>query len=558
MQKVFPGHSQVVDLSDLSKIFNAGSLGPNEEVSALIDRCDGVFRKIVLEFCKLKESFSLSASDEACMLGRFTKFLREMDDVVSDRLGYPLHRYCCCHVKERGVQHPQDQLKSTWLMLQNRPIRWVECPESTRLDGALTHRSVTSFSWQFGGGHRVVEDRCGNLVAAEGGHVYKVDADEEVLLKFDFVYSLSQRRFSSIDVLNFLMRHNLWFVLRFINWMFGTEDAAARQLKADEFLLSLEKRGRTDLVISCFDRYLSAIETSAYQAERPILSVATDFDPEVHGIERPEDVSNPDFLRSVMIPLEDELARELNKNLSPNQIRFGGLPVRGAFLKKYSEDELAALRQNYRVDPDAQVVVLVAGGQGVQNGYAKLLKEHYEKNQNPGAGNLLPKIHLFVVTGKNQRQKDRLDVTFKDFGHPQLKVNILGWLEEEPMGELAAMAAQPIGPSGYRGVLVSAKGGGGTLSDAVAAGAPLVVCDRTPISWEQGNIQYVCRTGLGRRFVTKQEFVPTLLNQLNSPYEPQIDYRGIDSAKNLVDMMKELVERSEARREKVREQVEYN
>ncbi len=309
----------------------------------------------------------------------------------------------------------------------------------------------------------------------------------------------------------------------------------------------MQIRGDADLVISCFDRYLNAIEKAAHANGKPILSVATDFDPDVNGIATPADIHNPDFLRAVMVLEQDRLVQKLEEHIGEGRIRFAGLPVRSAFLKEYSAEELAALRAQYQVDPDAQVVVLVAGGQGVQNGYAKLLAEHYRKNEHSSGANSLPKIHLFVVTGKNEWQKKRLDKTFASFDHPLLKVNILGWLEEKPMGELVALAAQPVGVEGYRGALISAKGGGGTLSDAVAGGAPLIVCDRNPISWEQGNIEYVRRNKFGLSFVEKREFVPTLLTLLNSPYKPEVDYRSFHSIERSVELVKELLERNRER-----------
>lgn len=515
----------------------------NIQGSDLINRCDSLFNAVVARMNQERESKSLSVSDEAVLLGRCTKFLREMDDVVSDRLGNRLHRYCCCHVKEREVENPQEQLKSAWPMLQNQPIRWTDYPESLRFNSELKHKSCISYSWSLGGGHDVVQGAYGSRAASEGMHIYNVPADEEILKKLDPIHWLSGGRIWFGDITNFLMRHNFWWILRFIHWFFGSESPFSRQLKIDEFLLSMERRGKPDLVISCFDRCLSALEKAANSAERPVLSVATDFDPDVVGISKPDDVHNPDFLRTIMIPLEDELSAELKKHLSLEQIRFTGLPVRNAFLKDYSNEELNGLRNRYLIDSDAQVVVLVAGGEGVQNGYAKLLKEHYEKKRNLADANSLPKIHLFVVTGKNQRQKMSLDKTFASFEHPQLKVNVLGWMQERPMGELVALAAQPVGSDGLRGALVSAKGGGGTLADAAAAGAPLVACDRNPIDWEQRNIDYACRQGLGRRFTEKSEFLPTLLDQLRSSYQPKIDYRRIPSVDNSIELIKELLKK---------------
>ncbi len=204
-----------------NQLYNISQFGFNEESKKFIEDCDRLFGEKVEEVRKARESGVLSPSEEAALLGRCTKYLRQLDDAASKRLGYPLHRYCCCHVKEHNVENSRDQLKSAWPLLQDPSIRWTDYPESIQTDEKLKGLSATLMSWSLGGGHNVVRDSLSSRLASRGMHIYKVAADEEVLKKFDFVHNISGGRISSGDVVNFLMRHNFWFLLTFIIWFFG-------------------------------------------------------------------------------------------------------------------------------------------------------------------------------------------------------------------------------------------------------------------------------------------------------------------------------------------------
>ena len=465
--------------------------------------------------------------------------LRKLDNTASRYLGYPLHRYCCCHVMEQGKEEPAEQLKKAWPTIEGKRVRWVSYPSSFVENSNLKGRASIIYSWSLGGGHNVVQESFSKRLAERQMHIYKLAADEEVLYKFDALYSLTRGTYSTCDLVNGLRKNGYWRTLQFLDWMFSGEKPEEQLKKADEFYTTIQRAGSPEIAITCFDRVLGSIEKACHRAKIPVLSVATDFAPDFSDIQKPGDVENPHFIRSTMMPVNDVLIDGIRQILKPEQIQFGGLPVREAFLRRYSTEELDALRDEWNILPDAQVVVLLAGAEGTENSYTDLIVGHYRESLEPSQ---LSHIHLFVVVGKNENLKRRLETSFGDLDHPRMQLSILGWTEEAQMGELGAMAAQE--KNGLRGAILSTKGGGGTLSEAVALGAPILVCDGNPISWEKKNIEFICRNQLGLKFDHESQLVGSLDYLLKRPYQPTIFYNKIDSIERSTHLVSTLLKTS--------------
>lgn len=92
-----------------------------------------------------------------------------------------------------------------------------------------------------------------------------------------------------------------------------------------------------------------------------------------------------------------------------------------------------------------------------------------------------------------------------------------------------------------RGALISTKGGGGTLSEGLASGVPMLLGSSNDIEWEKVNIDYVCEQGCGLRF--KGE--PDLLGRLEDLFH--MDYRkiDIDSKARSVDLIRHQIGEAE-------------
>lgn len=475
----------------------------------------------------------VSHSHRNALIGKVTEQFRRLDNFLSWIVGYQCHRYCGCEILEKGVDpaHAHRQLKAEWPTLKGRDVRWVPRSESSANNTASSLKGLAAvlFSWSFGCGHNVVQDALSGRLAEQGMHVYKVAADKEVLDRFDLLMKWTNRAYSTGDLINWLIRNQYWKTLRFLNWMFDKEKPESQQEKIDAFHNSIQLRGRPDIAITCFDRYVGAIEKAAHKERIPTLSFAADFAPGLSDIQQPSDVWNPHFIRSVMCPLSDSLTEAFRPVLKADQIQFGGLPVRSCFLKRYSPTEIDAFRTKWSVAEGKKVVILMGGGEGVENGYADFIFRQYRDG--------MTDVHLFVLCGKNRAQKEKLSIGFSGLSHRKITVTVLEWMGETQMGELAAMA----GDDRQKGAAVSLKGGGGTISEMVAAGIPILVLDANPIKWEIENIDFICRNQLGLRFREEGEIVDRLDELLRMTYKPSVDYKGIDSKSLSVDLVRQLI-----------------
>jgi UDP-N-acetylglucosamine:LPS N-acetylglucosamine transferase len=134
-----------------------------------------------------------------------------------------------------------------------------------------------------------------------------------------------------------------------------------------------------------------------------------------------------------------------------------------------------------------------------------------------------PKIHLAVLCARNTEKKKQLERIFATLDHPRITVDVIGWADEEELAKLNAMGADPK----MRGALVSTKGGGGTLSEGLASGIPMLLGSSDDIEWEKINIDEVCERGCGLRFQGESDIMERLFELFDMPYHRiEIDSKG--------------------------------
>ncbi len=167
-----------------------------------------------------------------------------------------------------------------------------------------------------------------------------------------------------------------------------------------------------------------------------------------------------------LVPTPDTYARGLTLGLSADQLRLTGLPVHPRFLKGLPARDEA--RRALGLHPTLPAVLLVGGGDGMGPVYriARALNEARLEMQ------------LIVVAGRNRALQRRLEAV--PWRQPTLITPFV-----HSMPELMAAAD----------VLVT-KAGPATISEAVAAGLPLVLSGAVP-GQEDGNVRFVVRHGLG-------------------------------------------------------------
>jgi UDP-N-acetylglucosamine:LPS N-acetylglucosamine transferase len=153
------------------------------------------------------------------------------------------------------------------------------------------------------------------------------------------------------------------------------------------------------------------------------------------------------------------------------------------------------------------VIILLCGGEGVSNTFAETLFKGYSEND--------PPAHLFASCGKNVKMKEALDKEFSN-GKPNLKVTALGWTNEEELGKLFALGAL----EKNKGLLISAKAGGGTVSEAIARGIPSLICESSKIPHERMNLDFMLKRNLARELRRERDIPRMVTDMLNHPPIP--------------------------------------
>ncbi|NJL94207.1 MAG: glycosyltransferase [Anaerolineae bacterium] len=189
-----------------------------------------------------------------------------------------------------------------------------------------------------------------------------------------------------------------------------------------------------------------------------------------------------------LVPTEAAYQRGLALGLAPQQLRVTGLPIHPNFVQGLGEP--AAARQALHLDPRLPVVLLVSGGDGMGPVYE--IARAIDARQ--------PACQFIIVTGRNQALRDRL--TACTWAQP---TRIYGFVDFMPTLMTAA------------DVLIS-KAGPATLSEACAAGLPVIISGAIP-GQEAGNVRFMLEQEAGVFAPTPGAVAETLLAWLQAPAE---------------------------------------
>jgi 1,2-diacylglycerol 3-beta-galactosyltransferase len=168
--------------------------------------------------------------------------------------------------------------------------------------------------------------------------------------------------------------------------------------------------------------------------------------------------------------------------ISPDRCHEVGLPVGRAFAGgPLRAPERRALRRSLGLSTDRLLVVLTGGGEGsggIARRAAALLTTFED-------------IDVVAISGRNRRLEARLRRLASRVGHDRLLVN--GFVDN--MADWLRVAD-----------VVVTKAGPGTIAEATACGAPLLLTSHVP-GQEKGNTEFVVGAGAGRHVPGVDELV---------------------------------------------------
>lgn len=170
-----------------------------------------------------------------------------------------------------------------------------------------------------------------------------------------------------------------------------------------------------------------------------------------------------------IVPSVEARDNALRLRLEPDTVEVHGMPIDPRFATLPDASEAAALKARFGAPPNKPLVMLVGGGEGMGR-----LEEHAIAVSEAGAD-----IALMVIAGRNDALRERLQQR-----QWPIPVIVTGFVSDMPERMVAADA-------------ILTKAGPGTLSEAMAAGLPILITGFIP-GQEEGNVAWVVNSGAGQ------------------------------------------------------------
>lgn len=248
----------------------------------------------------------------------------------------------------------------------------------------------------------------------------------------------------------------------------------------EKTIAELLEKQHYDLVISVYPIYTRIVArlTRGLIRRPSLMTVVTDLG-SVHDVwfSRADDIC--------AVPTAVGRTKAIKRGLDPEQVVTTGIPVHPAFGSPRADQ--ATLRQELGWLPEIPTLLLLGGGAGV--GQLTSLATALDTIRQP--------LQLAVVAGKNKS----LGAQLRSYDW-QIPVHIYDFV---PLADM--MHATDI---------VATKAGGLTVSEALAAGKPLLIHGDPP-GQEEGNLRYVQSHGAGLWISDANTFSSLVTHWLTNP-----------------------------------------
>ncbi len=364
-----------------------------------------------------------------------------------------------------------------------------------------------------GGGHQTTSDALQQILGGE----YNIEVNpviSDILGSMDFLKHLTKGHFTGEDLYNFFLRRQNCL----LKWMVSCGPYYFRwcgiEKKFDEYLRKQQEL--PDLIISPTPYINYGIASVAHRWDIPFLIIPTDLDGSTFLSGFPERPMHKRF--KIALPYDDSEIRKITFNkvaIREEQLITTGFPIRPLFQKKYELEELAAIRAKFNLLDFYQTITLVMGAIG-----ANLIFRHVKTliSLDPRPHQMRLQVNICVGYNKNMEKrienllianeaKVLKDKTF--VLKTGLVMHIRGYVKE--IVELMATSD-----------LIITKTGSCTVNEAIYLGKQLLL-DYTKqstaryLAWEQFNIPFVRRHGIGDAFTDDKQLPMLILSFLKYP-----------------------------------------
>ncbi len=541
----------------------------DEEVDAILDR-------LCILYVRFLEDLKEKTDDDwrySFYFGNFAEKFKSLSSLEEN------HRWCSeCHFSHGNhpddVEWPSTLAEDASLFLNTTHADQIVPLKAKDDYQATVSASFVIFTDPYGTGHDIAAVATGGyLQSAFNAHVEVKDMSADVLLPASGLYQLGKifgQKWHSAPAFNWIISNQLYWldtlvkkIMHIVYKIFGWEGIhgiypsgtkETSEIKAYVFKCFMQ--GRYNVAISTIHLEHNLIREVSEILKIPYMHLPTDMDPKMSepyysGV-RP--FSSVPF--KVGIPYNDDEIKEAASPLSEDQTFLAGYPVREEFLTLYSDEEIAAFKEEKGIDPEATMVTIMTGGGGIQVEYPEVLANSPEIEE---------KLHVVVVAGNNNAFAEHLQrvLTLGDDGflhgqNPLVSVEIAQERVIQNPERPYRLGGRSISLYQQASHVLITKPGGSTTGEGLYSRTPMLFDNTSSFwrtlfrfdsmfSWERFNAEKIKSWGYGDFFNSLEELPQAVMRvAATKKHLPSLDGILINTKEAVCAMAAEMLKQSNA------------
>lgn len=366
-----------------------------------------------------------------------------------------------------------------------------------------------------GGGHKVASYAIHEILSPH----YDVDivsALPSIMYKIDFFTLFTSGAFTGDDFYNLLLRKGYHKAVQMLSRL-GIKYMTAKRNQIDTlFQKYLDKTSKKyELVISTFPYVNCGLALAAQKLNIPFLIMPTDLDTETFFL----GLSHIDFSKGgrfvFALPYDDDdlkLKAFRSSQLPRDKIRFTGFPVRPECTRRPTNEQLHLLKLKHGMRLDSLVLTMVLGAAG-----SELIYDYAVELSSIDPEEFSKPVEVNICVGRYAKMAERIISSLQEKGGRILKQNPHYTTIKTAKGALFHIRGytKDLVEIMSSSSLIITKTGSCTVNEGIYLGKKLLL-DNTEkstaryLQWENFNIPFVRKHGLGDAFTDIKELLPMI------------------------------------------------
>ncbi|MBI2742577.1 MAG: hypothetical protein HYX48_01505 [Chlamydiales bacterium] len=424
--------------------------------------------------------------------------------------------------------------------------------ESTLKTESVKKKKILVLISYGGGGHKAAGESLKEIL----GGIYDVEVVNplvDMLRPIDGLSVLTFGRFTGEDLYNFMLRKGHHCFIKVLFCHVGTYYMRSKMKRVrklfDKYLVRCGS-DRPSLIISTFPMVNAPLFESAQNAGVPFVILPTDLDCETFllGMDDVEVKENAKL--AVALPYDDpdlQLKAVREGRLKTKHLHVTGFPVRPACQKKYTEEELSALRIKHGLKEGMPTLTIIMGAEGGDT----ILHYAQQLSNLPLTTSTGQSYQLNVCVGRNRNIANKIKEWILQNGGEvayQCDAYTTMLTRDKVYIHLRTFTKEVVEIMACSDLIIT-KTGSCSVNEAIYLGKRLLL-DNTENSsarhiwWESFNVAFVKKHNLGDAFCDLSELstkAVSLLNQTTQSPSARGDFRLPSFKQNVLDLVKSMI-----------------